>query len=351
MVWLLAFCTPLPAGFLHSEVRFPMSPRLQFALRVFTALAVFLSLSPVFGQFGRPVGPAAAKPAEPEPFSGKGKAQGVMPDGKGGYIVAMLNEKNELWGLKINKSTRIRIKGKAEPDFLQRGLNVQFNAMVDKKAGKLKDPVKKLTIFTESNEFTLGLFPDVGGPAAAGGEVAGDFKPYIVAGKVISAKGNDLFLQVPSFTGKLHVELAKDADIDFNVAFDPNFVANTDDVQATGTKQPLPNFGQQGQGGFAGGHAPGAGAYGGRRGRGMSPAAAAAAAAAAGGAGGAAGATGAAGGAQGGGFGAPTGTPCGLVSVAEASIIKTEKLSGASSQKKPVRGRKGGKTAEKKEEK
>lgn len=330
-----------------------MSARLQFAIRALAGLAVFVSLGSVYGQFGRPGGAApAAKLAEPEPFSGTGKVQGVMPDGKGGYIVAMVNEKNELWGLKIGKATRIRIKGKAEPDFLQRGLNVQFNAMVDKKAGKLKDPVKKLTIFTESNEFTLGLFPDVGGaaPAAVGGEVAGDFKPYIVAGRVTGAKGGDMFLQVPSFSGKLHVELAKDVDIDFNVAFDPSFVSNTDEVKVTGTKAPMPNFGQA-QAGFGGAYGAAAAAahMGGRRGR-MAPGAAGGAAAGAGVAGAAGAAGGAAGATQGAGFGASTAAPSGLVNVAEASIIKTEKLTGAS-QKKPTRGRKSAKTAEKKEEK
>lgn len=337
-----------------------MSPRLQSVLRVFAGLAIVCSSGVVYGQFGRPVGPAAAKPAEPEPFSGKGKVQGVMPDMKGGFIVIMLlPEKNELWGLKIGKATKIRIKGKAAPDFLRSGLNVQFNAMVDKKASKLKDPVKKLTIFTESNEFTLGLFPDVGGPTAAGGEVAGDYKPYIVAGRVSSAKGDDLLMSVPSFTTKLRVELAKDADIDFNVAFNPGFVAANDDIQATGTKAPLPSMGPA-QGGFSGGgYGPGAAMqqHAGRfRGR-MAPGAAGPGGAAGTAAGGAAGAAGgAAGGAAAGagaasGFGAPTGTPCGLVNVTECSVIKTEKLSGATAhpQRKPARGRKP--AAEKKEEK
>jgi hypothetical protein len=264
--------------------------------------------------------------------------------------------------LKIGKNTKIRIKGKAEPDFLRSGLNVQFNAMVDKKAAKLKEPVKKMTIFTESNEFTLGLFPDVGGPTAAGGEVAGDFKPYVVAGRVTIAKGDDLVISVPSFTTKLRLELAKDADIDFNVAFNPGFVAVNDDIQATGTKAPLPSMGPA-QGGFSGGGygpgaamqqhgrfrgrmAPGAAGAGGAPGGAPGGAAAAAGGAAAGAAAGTAGGAGAAAG-----FGAPTGTPCGLVNVTECSVIKTEKLSGATAhpQRKPARGRKP--AAEKKEEK
>lgn len=320
-----------------------MSARLQPVLSVFVGLAVVLSSGLVLGQFAKPA-------AEPEPFSGKGKVQGVMPDMKGGYIIVMLlPEKNELWGLKIGKSTKIRIKGKAEPDFLRSGLNIQFSAMVDKKASKLKEPVKKLTIFTESNEYTLGLFPDVGGPTTGGGEIAGDFKPYIVAGRVSTAKGEDLLMSVPSFTTKLRVELAKDADIDFNVAFNPGFLATNDDIHATGTKAPMPSMGP-GQGGFGGG-AGMAGGYGPMRGRmgrmggpggvpgGVPGAAAGAAAGAAGGAAGATAAGGAAGGAAAG-VGAPAGTPCGLVNVTEASVIKTEKLSGASHSRKPARGRK-----------
>jgi hypothetical protein len=339
-----------------------MSARSHAVLGFLLGLAVILSSSRVDAQFGRPVAPAAKPAAEPEPFSGRGKVQGVMPDMKGGFIVlVLLPDKNELWGLKITKSTKIRIKGKAEADFLRSGLNVQFNAMVDKKAAKLKDPVKKLTIFTESNEFTLGLFPDVGGPATAGGgEVtAGDFKPYVVAGRVSSAKSGDLVISVPSFTTKLHAELDPKADIDFNVAFNPGFVSNTDEIQATGTKAPLPSMGQ-GQGGYGGagfGGGFGAGAamqQHGRMMRGrMMPGAAGAAAGAAGGVAGAAGgaAAGAAGGAAGaaggtaagfGGGGGPTGTPCGLVNVAEASVFKTEKLSGASAShsRKPARSRK-----------
>jgi hypothetical protein len=333
-----------------------MSARLQCVLSAFVGLAVVLSSGLVYGQFGRPgVGPAAKPATEPEPFSGKGKVQGVMPDMKGGFIVLMLlPDKNELWGLKIGKATKIRIKGKAEPDFLRSGLNIQFNALVDKKAAKVKDPVKKLTIFTESNEFTLGLFPDVGGPTAGGGEIAGDFKPYIVAGRVSTAKGDDLMMSVPSFTTKLRLELAKDADIDFNVAFNPGFVASGDDIQATGTKAPMPSMGPA-QGGFGGYGAAHMG-RGGRMGRMMPgaagvPGAAGGAAGAAGGAAGAAGAAAGAGAAGGPGFGAPAGTPCGLVNVTEASVIKTEKLSGASTHARKSSRRKPAAEKEKKEEK
>jgi hypothetical protein len=328
-----------------------MSLRFQPAFRIAVSLAVVFTAGLAYGQFGRPGAPVAPQRAEPEPFSGKGKVQGVWPDGRGGYIVGMLNDKNELWGLKIGKSTRIRIKGKAEPDFLQRGLNVQFNAMVDKKAVKLKEPVKKLTIFTESNEFTLGLFPDVGGAAAAdagGAVVEGDYKPYVVAGRVMTVKGEDLFVQVPSFAGRLHVELAKDVDIDFNVGFNPNFVSTTDEVQAAGSKAPLPNNLNQAQAGA--GYGAAAARMGGRRGMGhMGPGmggAAGVAGAAGAAAGGAPQAGGFAGAPQAGGFaGAPAGTPMGLVNVTEASILKTEKLTGP--QKKTGHGRKP--KAEKKE--
>jgi len=230
--------------------------RSRIAVGSFAALVVFVLSASDDARFGQSSGrllaqnvrrgqapqggrtPFGQQPqAQAEQVSGEGTIDGMM----GGMLKITLN--NEGWLLKFGKGTRVRITGTAELDFLKPGHFVQFNALVDKRKGRLKDPVQKLTIYTISQEYTPGLFEDKGAGAgfgAAPAEAAGEFKPYVVSGRVTAMKGNTLTVFVPDLSPTLPVTLAEGVGIDLNID-DFRFVRPGDKIKLVrATKASMP---------------------------------------------------------------------------------------------------------------
>jgi hypothetical protein len=338
-----------------------MSSRLQSVSRFFGVLAVLISSRMAYAQFGRPGFVAPPKAAEAEPFSGKGKIQMVVPAPKGEVVMLMSTEKGETWALKFGKSSKLRVKAKGTAEDLRPGMVVRFDAMYDKKRKMIKDDVKKLLVCGAFPEYSAGTYQDPTAPAA-GGELESDFKNTQLTGRLMSGKGSKLMMVGPDFRVNFGVAEGAQVDFDVNFSLGENYVG--DDIQVSGSKGPLPQFGQAGAGGRPGmGAASGAGGYGMARGRGRgrmaqgagqgAGAAAGGQAAAAGQAAAPAGGQAAAGQAAAGGFGATPAMPSGLISVTEATITKAQapaaKAGHESASEKPRRGRKSAEKAEKTE--
>lgn len=294
-----------------------MLSRFQPLLKVLCALAIVGSSGVTYAQFGKP-GAAGPARVEPEPFRGKGKVAAIVPDGRGGAVVLMTNEKSETWALKFSKSSKLRVKGKANLDVLSMGMVVRFDAMFDKKKGQVKDPVNKLLVCGDFPEYTLGPFEDPTAPVA-GGQLESDYKSTQLTGKLIGVKGTSLMMMMPGT--KVRFEVTEDVQVDCDLNFNPRWDYTGDEIDVNGTKAQMPQMpaaGGMGQMGQMGHNMPRgrAGRGPGRPMPGQTPQ----------GAGGAPGAAPAGGEQAAGGFGgAPAiGMPVGLVNVREATILKNE---------------------------
>lgn len=161
--------------------------------------------------------PAAKRPA--------GKGERVHTQGTVDSIekdeVKITTKDGEKCTAVVSKKGHLRVTGTAEPTCFKSGVHLQFNALVDKKSHRIKDPVGKILIYTPSNSLYPGLIPDPSPAAvAAAAEVVDlsvDWKPYIVSGTFGSLEGQKLVLSVPSFAPRLSVELADKLKIEFDI--------------------------------------------------------------------------------------------------------------------------------------
>jgi hypothetical protein len=74
--------------------------------------------------------------------------------------IAVKSATGQQWILKIDRGTRIKVTGTADPAMLTAGTCVRFTADIDKKTGRAKDKIDRITIFTETAgvaERTLGV--------------------------------------------------------------------------------------------------------------------------------------------------------------------------------------------------
>ena len=185
----------------------------------------------------KPEQPKPGEKPKPEQFRGKGKVDSVA---KGS--VTMTTTEGQHWTLKFGHSVKLRIVGQAEAGYLASGEYVQFNALLDKKACRVKGPVKRATVFlAPSQEFSPGLFPDTSPEAqtavaeAANLDVKSPWGAYVIAGQLVSAHGQKLVVTVPDLRERLRVELTEGAKIEL-ASDDLSVVKAGDKIEAMGRK-------------------------------------------------------------------------------------------------------------------
>ncbi len=157
---------------------------------------------------------AAAPPSReaPERLRGKGALESLAPEGN---ALRIKTADGESWTLRLSPKTKIQVVGRAQLDYLAVKQDVQFAALVDKKRCRLHAPIQKLTIYSQSKEFSPGLFPDTSPEAAdavtalAREDFNTQWKPYFVAGRLTAVSDKSLVVAVPGLRDKLHCELAE----------------------------------------------------------------------------------------------------------------------------------------------
>ena len=161
------------------------------------------------------------------PFVAEGTVRAVMPG-----RVQMLTDSTQNWVILLDPKTVIHVTGTAEIDFLRVGMFIRFTAEVDKR-GLVKEKLKRLTIFTPSQQDPPGIWPEGKGPAddkpaegeprfgrgIGGGQAAGKAptsEVYTIAGRITGfRKGR---LTVNTGRASVQVELAESAKIDVDFA-------------------------------------------------------------------------------------------------------------------------------------
>ena len=203
-----------------------MSLRMRFFALAVVVSALAVVVAPAFAQPRQP-------PKQPEHVALKGTIDGIMAQGPQ-VFVKLTTAEGQGWVAICNKASKIRVVGTAKADFLRPGINVRFNTLADRKLGKLKDDkIAKMTLFTISQEFQLGIFPD---PTGKSDDDA--YSVYDLNGTITSVKGNAITLAVPGFNAKLRVELTDATQIDFNFG-DLSWVKQGDTLEGRGTKVDL----------------------------------------------------------------------------------------------------------------
>ncbi|MHC4400459.1 MAG: hypothetical protein ACYTG0_12350 [Planctomycetota bacterium] len=199
-----------------------------------------LSIMPVVGDAVWAQRPGAA-PVMPAP-----KPASIDPDGVieaiGPGVIKILTVAGESWMLQVSRETKVRVTGKAKKDVLQPGSFVSFSATIDARRSQAQGKVDKLTLFTPTQERTLGVFPNQSGLAAtpeAFGAGTVESKPappkrrgrrqqpevllerYDVAGRITGiAKNGRITVFAPNtfMRPSIEVELAEDPEIKLNLA-------------------------------------------------------------------------------------------------------------------------------------
>jgi hypothetical protein len=220
-----------------------MLPCKRFSIWVVVGLLVLASAAVAQAQFrGRP--PQQGMPTGGEPIPPATAVKGTIESIMGTGIVMSAGE-NEKWRVIVQPDASIRVTGPAELDFLQVGLYVQFSGAVDKKQGRVKDEVGKLTVFTPSKNLGTGVATDFGAaggggaPGKPGAELlapaGGDLQSQMVSGMITSIRANKLTVNVPGLSPKLKVDLVESPTIDVNLDF--RYARAGDNLEITkGTK-------------------------------------------------------------------------------------------------------------------
>ena len=198
-------------------------------------VAVFLSEP---GPAQPPAKGEKPKPDQQRPdfFRGRGTIESISKD-----TIKMTTAEGEHWTLKLGHAAKVRVVGEAELGSLAAGEYLQFNSLLDKKANRLKGPVKKATLFTPSQEFSPGVFPDTSPEAqaavaeAANADIKSPWKAYVIAGQLVAAHGRKLILAVPGLRERLRAELTEGARIEY-VSEDLGLVKAGDRIEAMGRK-------------------------------------------------------------------------------------------------------------------
>jgi hypothetical protein len=148
-----------------------MSFRTQFFVILAGVAIVAAGPSWLFAQNPNPGNPRGVRQTAPgrkpsgERFQGKGTIDAIRAD-----EISMTTTDGQSLKLKISKKGKVHVIGSLTPEDLQKGKNVLFNAVIDKKTRRVKEPIKKLTIFTPSKDQPAGLFPDTAATTGAGDE-------------------------------------------------------------------------------------------------------------------------------------------------------------------------------------
>jgi hypothetical protein len=175
---------------------------------------VLLASTLIAAQRGKPTGPAVPKG---EPITKQEPMKGTIEfNEQGGLLVA---DKSEKWAvinhlLKPPVMPKIRIYGSAKGDYLAAGQLVRFRTMWDKKDNKVKDPLAKVTVFTESPEYSMGKANDTDVTGAA---ATGTFTAMIMTGQIKRIKGTAMEVSVVGINRPLKLELAESVDVSIDI--------------------------------------------------------------------------------------------------------------------------------------
>jgi hypothetical protein len=159
--------------------------------------------------------PGQDKKPQGERFHGKGVLESVKSD-----QMTLTTTDGQSLVLKFQKSANVHVVGTVTPEELHRGKTVQFNAMFDKKTRRIKDPVKKLTIFTPSKDQPAGVIPDTAAKTDDDSiDLHANWKPCIIGGSIQTFAGQKLSINVPGLTpSRLKVDLADDFQVNVDVS-------------------------------------------------------------------------------------------------------------------------------------
>jgi hypothetical protein len=161
--------------------------------------------------------PGAGKKPQGDRFSGKGTIDSIKSD-----ELSITTADGQSLTLKLPKSgSKVHVIGRVTPDELHRGKNVQFSAMLDKKTRRLKEPVKKLKIFTPSKDQPVGVIPDTAAKSDSGDDnidLSTNWKPYIIAGSIQTIAAAQLTLNVPGLSPYFKVGLADGFQVEIDVS-------------------------------------------------------------------------------------------------------------------------------------
>jgi hypothetical protein len=183
-----------------------MSVRSQLFVVLATALWIAASAAGVSAQ--------KSKKPHGESFHGKG-----VIESSGGDEIKMTTADGDSLVLKIAKSGGVHVTGIVAPEELHHAKNVQVIALFDKKTRRIKDPVKKVTIFTPTKDQPAGVLPDTSAKVDDDSiDLHANWKPCIIGGSVQTLSGQKLTLNVPGLTpARLKVELADDFQVSVDV--------------------------------------------------------------------------------------------------------------------------------------
>lgn len=167
---------------------------------------------------------SAAWAQKPERVTIKGKLSGLSA----GQLLVTDTDGKATLVVPSQKKLQFAVKGTATPEFLQRGVVVQFEAMIDK-TGVVQGELKQLTI-TELSDKNPPMLADQGDPGQA---ERGETVKYFVRAQVQANKDGELTIGAP---GKvLKVKLAPNCKIDLSVT-DFTLCRAGDGVEVVGDK-------------------------------------------------------------------------------------------------------------------
>lgn len=203
-----------------------MSAQLRRLVACMVGCGVISLLAPMASaqQAGQP------KPL-PKDFDTKGEFEGMA----GNYMKCIL-DRNPTY-VRFDQKSVVKVTGTATPDFLDKGMFVQFKGTFDRH-GKGTEPIKEFVIFTPDANNAVGAVESGSGNAfeeSGAGKKKGPppaTVTYDVAGRITSAHNNLLFLDCGN--KKLRAEVAPDATVKL-AASDPSWASPGDLVKIKGS--------------------------------------------------------------------------------------------------------------------
>ena len=136
--------------------------------------------------------------------------------------IKMMTNANQPILVMVSSPTKIRVTGTANPDYIRKGVYVEFTAEVSKQK-TVKEKVRRLKVFSPTQEKGIGLSSQgSGGQKAtgttpnAGGNAIQLPAVCVVRGQVKGCRAGNLTINVGH--GSVKAELADDAKISVDVA-------------------------------------------------------------------------------------------------------------------------------------
>jgi len=197
-------------------------------------------------QRGKRGGQTQAKPPV-DPITGTGIVQAWTMD-KGGTIALKVKLGDLDWTLKTTKTSKLRVVGTADFEFIKPGMYIQTLALLDKKKGTVLREVPKVTIITPTerpkdtskggraagaaggggggarpaDDFELGCFPDESGVNQFAPPENPEAQFFTIRGQV-SSMGKDRTMVVTAPVNgrpmRFNIKPAENVEIDFNIEF------------------------------------------------------------------------------------------------------------------------------------